>query len=108
MSIALINFVGVESVSGKKSLRKCINAHCKSCVHDPKAAGTWLAQVTLCPVTECKLYSVRPTTDLIPASVYEYYGEEPPPESNLTLKTTPEGRFSEKSGEIDSSGEDAT
>lgn len=88
----------------KKSLRKAIDAHCKSCVHDPVAPGTWLAQVTLCPVHKCELYGVRPTTDSIPTSVYEYYGEKPPPESILMLKTTPEGPFSEKLGEIKGRG----
>ena len=68
---------------GKKpqSLRKAINAHCKSCAYDPQAAGTWRAQCTLCPCTDCALFEVRPTTDAIPDSVYEFYGETPPSES---------------------------
>lgn len=76
-------------------------------MYDPEAAGTWLAQVTLCPVTKCKLYDVRPTTDSIPVSVYEYYGEKPPPESILTLKKGPDGRFSEETGKIESRDEGA-
>ncbi len=95
-------------MSSKKSLRKCINAHCRACCYDDKAAGTWLAQVALCSVHQCELFGVRPTTDSIPASVYEYYCAEPPPKSILTLKSTPEGRFSDKSGEIGSGGEGAT
>ena len=88
----------------RTSLRGAIDAHCRSCVEDKAAAGTWLAQVTLCQCTDCKLYPVRRTTDSIPTSVYEYYGEKPPPESILMLKTTPEGPFSEKLGEIKGRG----
>ncbi len=61
----------------KRSLRGAINRNCKSCIFDPKAAGTWLAQVTLCSVKTCELYEVRPTTDSIPDSVYRYYGLRP-------------------------------
>ena len=86
----------------KKSLRKCINAHCKTCVYDPEAAGTWLAQVTLCPVSECKLFDVRPTTDSIPDSVFDYYGVTKAEKARLTLKTTPEGALSEQMGSIES------
>jgi len=81
----------------KKSLRGAINAHCKGCVYDSNAPGTWLAQVSLCPVTECPLYEVRPTTESIPHSVYEYYGEEIPQKSIVRSKKALEGRFSEES-----------
>lgn len=58
----------------KPSLRGAINAHCKSCVYDDLAAGTWRTQITLCAVTICSLYPVRPTTNsLIPESVLDYY-----------------------------------
>ena len=57
------------------SLRKAINQHCKSCTYDNLASGTWLQQVTLCGVTECALYEVRPkTAHPIPESVLSYYG----------------------------------
>ena len=57
------------------SLRKRINQHCKSCVYDQNAAGTWRQQVTLCSVKSCALYDVRPkSTRPIPESVLSYYG----------------------------------
>lgn len=59
------------------SLRKAINAKCKSCIYDELAAGTWLGQVTLCSVWRCPLFDVRPTTDRIPDSVLIYYGIRP-------------------------------
>jgi hypothetical protein len=56
------------------SLRKRINQHCKSCVYDQNAAGTWRQQVTLCSVKSCALYDVRPkSTRPIPESVLSYY-----------------------------------
>jgi hypothetical protein len=48
-----------------RSLRKAINAHCKSCCYDPtpKAGlGTWREQVEACTVTSCSLYPVRPVS----------------------------------------------
>lgn len=56
------------------SLRKAINRHCKSCIYDPVAMGTWKQQVTLCSVGRCELFDVRPTTDRISESVLKYYG----------------------------------
>ena len=57
------------------SLRKRINQHCKSCVYDQNAAGTWRQQVSLCSVKSCALYDVRPkSTRPIPESVLSYYG----------------------------------
>ena len=55
-------------------LRKKIDQHCKSCVYDPLAAGSWRQQVTLCGVKSCALYDVRPKpTRPIPESVLSYY-----------------------------------
>ena len=83
-----------------RSLRKAINAHCRSCAYDSQAAGSWRAQVTLCPCTGCELYEVRPTTDAIADSVYEYYGEEPPNRRRERLKTAQIGPFSEETAEL--------
>ncbi len=58
------------------SLRKAINLHCKSCIYDPMAMGTWRQQVTLCSVGSCELFDKRPTTDRISESVLKYYGVE--------------------------------
>ena len=57
------------------SLRKKINQHCKSCIYDSLAVGSWRQQVTLCGVKSCALYDVRPkSTRPIPESVLSYYG----------------------------------
>lgn len=58
------------------SLRKLINGHCKSCIYDPKAAGTWRQQVELCPCVEsCHLWPLRPVSNApIPESVLGHYG----------------------------------
>ena len=62
------------TIENRLSLRKCINDNCKTCIYDPKAAGTWRQQVTLCSVTSCALYPVRPATKApIPHSVLNYY-----------------------------------
>ena len=56
------------------SFRNCINNHCKSCIYDDLAAGTWRQQVTLCSAKSCPLWSVRPKTSRsIPISVLSYY-----------------------------------
>jgi len=42
------------------SLRKAINAYCKSCIYYPKSSlGGWRQQVEGCVCTECALYEVR-------------------------------------------------
>lgn len=62
-------------IKQSRSLRKIIDRHCKTCIYDPKAAGTWKQQVSLCTVTTCALYSARPVTKApIPESVFDYYG----------------------------------
>jgi hypothetical protein len=44
------------------SLRSAINAHCKSCIYDPKSGlGTWRQQVEGCQIQRCALWPVRPT-----------------------------------------------
>ena len=59
------------------SLRKRINQHCKSCIYDSLAAGSWRQQVTLCSVKSCAFHDVRPKTGYpIPESVLSYYGVE--------------------------------
>ena len=57
------------------SLRKAIDKNCHSCTYDNLAPGTWKQQVTLCGVTECALYEVRPKTAYpIPEATMIYYG----------------------------------
>ncbi len=62
----------------KKSLRRAINDKCTDCVFDRSAAGTRLAQITLCSCYSCPLWGVRPVTKApIPQSVLDYYEIEP-------------------------------
>ena len=63
------------TIEKRLSLRKCINDNCKNCIYDPKSLGTWRQQVSLCTVTNCAFYPVRPATKApIPESVLKYYG----------------------------------
>ena len=62
------------TIKNRPSLRKCIDNNCRRCIYDSRAAGTWRQQVTLCAVTECAIYPVRPiTTAPIPETVLDYY-----------------------------------
>ena len=40
--------------------QQAINAKCKDCIYDDKAAGTWRMQVEQCELTACALHSYRP------------------------------------------------
>jgi len=42
------------------SRQKAIDNHCKNCIYDPYAGGTWRQQVEECTVTDCALYKYRP------------------------------------------------
>lgn len=45
----------------KPSLRKSINAMCRSCIFDSKSGlGTWRAQVAQCTAVDCPLWAIRP------------------------------------------------
>ena len=84
------------TIENRPSLRKCIDQNCKSCVYDPKAAGTWRQQVALCSVTSCALYPVRPVTKSpIPESVLKYYGVTGPEIAVCGSIRPREGRFNE-------------
>jgi hypothetical protein len=87
------------TIDKRPSLRKCIDAHCNTCIYDPQAAGTWRQQVTLCSVTGCALYPVRPITKApIPESTFDYYGVTGPERAQLALLWCPEWRFSDGDG----------
>ena len=80
----------------KISLRKAINENCKNCIYDNQAAGTWLQQVTLCLVTSCSIYPVRPVTkSAIPESVLNCYSLAGSERDRYALKNTLEGPFTE-------------
>lgn len=38
---------------------EAINAYCRSCIHDPGAAGTWREQVGVCACVDCPLWKFR-------------------------------------------------
>ena len=79
----------------RKSLRAAINAKCKECIYDPHAAGTWRQQVTLCSVTGCSLFPVRPKTSApIPEAVVDYYQVTDAECAFYALSLPPEGGFS--------------
>ena len=42
------------------SLRKSINAMCRSCIYDPSNGGTCAQQIRDCTVRACPLWLVRP------------------------------------------------
>ena len=58
------------------SLRAAVNAKCRWCIHDERAAGSAAVQVELCPSVECPLWPVRPIRQrripFSPAVVAEY------------------------------------
>jgi hypothetical protein len=85
------------TIDKRPSLRKCIDEHCKCCIYDPQAAGTWRQQVTLCSVTGCALYPVRPITKApIPGAVFEYYGLNSQERALYACSRPQEGPFSEE------------
>jgi hypothetical protein len=49
-----------EANSKKISPRKAIAAHCKGCLYDKAAPGTWRQQVEECTIKTCELYEFRP------------------------------------------------
>ena len=87
------------TIKKRLSLRKCINDNCKSCIYDPKAAGTWRQQVTLCTVSSCDFFPVRPASNArIPESVLKYYGVTELEIGNCGSIRPREGRFNEQDG----------
>lgn len=48
--------------SARPSMRAAINRHCKDCIYDPLAGGTWRQQVEACTFTDCALYPLRPVS----------------------------------------------
>lgn len=46
----------------KISPRQAIYLHCKSCIYDPLAGGTWREQTENCTIVGCDLYQHRPIT----------------------------------------------
>ena len=79
--------------------RQAINSHCRVCIYNPEAPGTWRQQITLCSVTGCPLYPVRPVSKYsIPESTLDYYGVTGPERDRYTLKRALNGRFSDQTG----------
>jgi len=83
------------TIENRRSLRKCINDNCKNCIFDSAAAGTWRQQVTLCSVSSCSLFPVRPVTKVdIPGSVLRYYDRHSLESANNRESRPQEGLFS--------------
>jgi hypothetical protein len=60
--------------SRPRSLRKAIDANCRSCVYDPANAGNWRQQVTMCSCHDCAIYPVRPVSSSdIPERILDAY-----------------------------------
>ena len=60
------------------SLRRAVNAYCRSCIYDPGDIGTAAQQIACCIVTECPLYPFRPiTTKAIPLELLHAYRLSP-------------------------------
>ncbi len=90
------------TVKKSRSLRKHINDHCKTCIYDYSAAGTWRQQVTLCTVKNCALYPVRPVTKVpIPESVLDYYQVIGTERAFYGCSRAPEGGSNEHNGSDD-------
>lgn len=78
------------------SLRNAIDENCRNCIYDDKAEGTWRQQVTLCSVTSCAIYPVRPVTkSQIPESTLDYYNVTGAERERYALKNTLKGPLSE-------------
>ena len=46
----------------KMSRTKALNEHCKNCIYDKAADGTWREQVENCTSQHCALWQHRPMT----------------------------------------------
>ena len=82
----------------RKSLRRAIDAKCRSCIYDEANVGSWLVQVTLCSCRDCPLYEVRPVTKSpiaagtlkaygVTAAEFAFYRQPRTREGHLTGKT---------------------
>lgn len=47
-------------MTAPKSRGAAIAAHCRGCIHDASALGTWREQVAACCITACPLWGYRP------------------------------------------------
>lgn len=41
-------------------LRKAVDEHCRSCIYDKHAGGSWRQQVANCTIFRCSLWAYRP------------------------------------------------
>ena len=47
------------TVKPSRSLRSAVDAHCRRCIYDPFAEGTWRKQVADCTGPDCPLFEFR-------------------------------------------------
>ena len=57
--------------------QQAIDAHCKSCIFDDLADGTWRMQVEQCELTACALHPYRPVSRLKASSEADSAPVEP-------------------------------
>jgi hypothetical protein len=87
------------TVKKSRSLRKPVDEHCRCCIYDDRAAGTWRQQVTLCSVTSCSFHEIRPTSKAaIPEHVLDYYLVTGSERAFYSGSRAPEGPVSEHNG----------
>ncbi len=53
-------------MSEPKSRAQAINAMCRACIYDDRAAGTWREQTAACDNGGCPLFAVRPFPRHVP------------------------------------------
>lgn len=52
----------MKTASTRPSMRRAINAMCKSCIFDPVGGGNWRQQVSACSTPSCPLFELRPVS----------------------------------------------
>ena len=79
------------------SLRKAIDAKCRSCIYDPASGnGGWREQVSACSSANCPLHPVRPRS--APKSAQR--AAKPASDGRRYLEPTSEGEIAPKNGQI--------
>ena len=84
----------------KISAQKAINNHCKGCIYDPLAGGTWREQVERCTITICELFEHRPRSAEYKRKAREEYLLSLTPEQ-LALEKIKEQNFRNKVRKFD-------
>lgn len=70
------------------SRKRAIEQHCRNCIADEYAPGTWRAHVGNCTALSCALWPFRPTPCLTPARQREAPGRPELDEKSLIPTAT--------------------